>query len=205
MRIGLIADTHVPEAAPELPQSVLNWLADCDHILHCGDLHSLSVVHQLDVIAPTLVSRGNGDPHTAFEGRPGVPEDSRVAETQCLDAGHVRIGMTHDLEHLEHRTDEHASDALEKIFGGRVDIAISGHTHVPSIRGLLDGTLLVNPGSALMPYGYMGILGTIGFLDISEGSVAVTVLDVETGQPQLQLSGLRHHPLTKGPRPTGGR
>ncbi|GLX02675.1 SDR family oxidoreductase [Microtetraspora sp. NBRC 16547] len=42
MLIGLIADTHVPEAAPALPQAVLDVFAGCDRVLRCGDLHALA-------------------------------------------------------------------------------------------------------------------------------------------------------------------
>ena len=52
-----------------------------------------------------------------------------------------------------------SGSALKRRFGCRIDIAVSGHTHVPLVWGLDDGTTLVNPGSPTMPYGYLGIVG----------------------------------------------
>ena len=43
MKIGLISDTHIPEAMPELPGQVRTVFAGVDLILHAGDLHCLDV------------------------------------------------------------------------------------------------------------------------------------------------------------------
>lgn len=116
----------------------------------------------------------------------------------------MRIGLTHDLAHLEDRRDEDVLPALMRRFGCRVDIAISGHTHVPMVWGLNDGTALVNPGSPTMPYGYLGIAGTLGFIDIYDGLFDVTILDLDSGNIELALAGPAPHPLERGARPTGG-
>ena len=121
------------------------------------------------------------------------------------EVGGVRIGLTHDLSHTEYRSDEDVATMLERCFGGRVDLAVSGHTHVPMVRGLADGTALVNPGSPTMPYGYLDLVGTVGLVDIADGGFEVTILDLATGTPQLQLTGPAHHPAEVGPRPVGGR
>ncbi len=82
---------------------------------------------------------------------------------------------------------------------------MSGHTHVPMVWGLADGTALVNPGSPTMPYGYLGIAGTVGFIDVDDGHFDVTILDLRTGASELKLTGPGPHPLERGARPTGGR
>jgi putative phosphoesterase len=204
-RIGLVADTHIPEAGPDLPPVAYDALAGCDRILHCGDLHTVEVVDRLEQLARTVASRGNGDPVRPAGGRPGVPDDPRIAERFVLEVEGVRIGLTHDLEHAEGRRDEDVSTLLARVFDGPVDIAVSGHTHVPLVWGLADGTALVNPGSPTMPYGYRDIVGTIGFLEVDDGRFDVTVLDLATGEAQLRLSGPGAHPLQRGPRPRGGR
>ncbi|MFL2504088.1 MAG: metallophosphoesterase family protein [Candidatus Azotimanducaceae bacterium] len=38
MRIGLLSDTHIPEAMPELWPQVFSELKDVDVILHAGDI-----------------------------------------------------------------------------------------------------------------------------------------------------------------------
>ncbi len=205
MLIALISDTHIPEAGLDLPAEVLDLFAGCDQILHCGDLHCLTVVDRLDQLAPTLASRGNGDTVMPSGSRPGVPLDSRLADCHVVEVEGLRIGLTHDLESLENCSDDAAADAVHRRFGARVDIAVSGHTHVPAVRGLADGTVLVNPGSALMPHGYLGIVGTVGLLEIVDGGFQVKVIDVRTRAVQLKLNGPGPHPLTYGARPEGGR
>ena len=52
MKIGLIADSHIPEAMPELPSQVRTVFAGVDLIVHAGDLHCLEVLDWLE--APHL-------------------------------------------------------------------------------------------------------------------------------------------------------
>jgi putative phosphoesterase len=203
IRIGLIADTHIPEAGPDLPAAAYAALAGCDRILHAGDLHTIEVVDRLERVAPVLASRGNGDdPRTR---PPGVPDDPRVAPAFVITAGRVRVGLIHDLESTEYRSDEAAAALLARRFGERVDIAVCGHTHVPLVWGLADGTAIVNPGSPTMPYGYRGLVGTVGLIEVDDSGFEATVLDLTTGQPQLRMAGPGVAPLRRGPRPVGGR
>jgi uncharacterized protein len=204
-RIGLVGDTHIPEAGPDLPTVAYDLLAGCDRILHCGDLHTIEVVDRLERLAATVASRGNGDPMRPAGGRPGVPDDPRIADRFVLDVEGVRIGLTHDLEHAEGRRDEDVAALLARRFEGAVDIAVSGHTHVPMVWGLADGTALVNPGSPTMPYGYRDIVGTVGILEVDDGQFEVSVIDLANGETQLRLSGPGAHPFERGPRPRGGR
>jgi uncharacterized protein len=204
MRIGLVADTHIPEAGPALPPEVLRLFSGCDRILHAGDLHVISVVDQLAEIAPTVVSRGNGDVFKGDGRRPGVSVDARVGDVFVIESGDVSIGLTHDLEHLVGLSDDVVAKKLHATFGRRVDIAVCGHTHVPMVWGLADGTVIVNPGSATMPYGYLGLLGTVGFIDIDLDKFRVAVNDLDSGAEQLSFTGPGMHPCTFGPRPRGG-
>lgn len=205
MRVGLVGDTHVPESGPDLPPEAYEALAGCDRILHCGDLHSIDVVDRLERLAPTIVARGNGDTYGAVGNRPGVDEDARVVDAAVFELDGFRVGMTHDLEPAEGGSDERAADVLARRFGERVDIAVSGHTHVPMVWGLADGTAWVNPGSPTMPYGYLDVLGTIGYLDISPRRFEISVVDLASHTTQLLLVGPGPLPCEYGPRPTGGR
>ena len=53
VRIGLIADTHVPETMAELYPQAYAAFAGCDAIYHAGDIYDTSVLEQLAAIAPT--------------------------------------------------------------------------------------------------------------------------------------------------------
>jgi putative phosphoesterase len=202
IRLGLLGDTHIPEAGNDLPSDAYELLAGCDRILHCGDLHSIETIDRLERVAPTVVSRGNGDnPRT----RRGAVDDPRIVDHFVADFDTISVGLTHDLEHLEDQDDDDVAKSLELHFGRRVDIAVCGHTHVPMVWGLLDGTAIVNPGSPTLPYGYRGVVGTVGFVDIDGSRFEISVVDLATKTIQLGLRGPARHALTRGPRPAGGR
>src|SRR5208283_4635635 len=59
--IGLISDTHVPKRAMCIPQKVFEVLKDADFIIHACDLVELSVIDELEQIAPVLAVHGNMD------------------------------------------------------------------------------------------------------------------------------------------------
>ena len=61
MRLGLLSDTHIPEAMSELWPQVFSELKDVDVILHAGDIHNYSLLDRLEKIAPVYAALGNGD------------------------------------------------------------------------------------------------------------------------------------------------
>lgn len=201
MRIGVLSDTHIPEAGADLPPAAYDALVGCELILHCGDLHSLVVLDRLERIAPVLAARGNGDTLEPVPPRPGVPDDPRVAVTHVLELAGFRVGLTHDLEVAEGRTEEFAERLVREVFGGPVDIALCGHTHVPIAWGLACGLAILNPGSPTLPYGYNHLAGTIAYLDLSPGAFRFTVLDLPTGRVDVELTGPGMVAFYKGPRP----
>jgi predicted phosphodiesterase len=113
--------------------------------------------------------------------------------------------VSHDLAHTHGRSDEDVHRLLRKRFGSSVDVAVGGHTHVPMLWGLADGTALVNPGSPTMPFGYRGIIGTVALLDVDAGAFEVSVVDLTTGAVVMGLAGPAPHPFETGARPLGGR
>ncbi len=58
MRIGLISDTHVPEAGERMPAQVFDLLAGVDMVMHGGDMHLIDVLDWLEAIAPVIGARG---------------------------------------------------------------------------------------------------------------------------------------------------
>src|SRR5512135_2260001 len=95
LRIGLISDTHIPEARHELWPQVFDAFAGVDCILHAGDIHDLIVIDQLSDVAPTFAARGNGDDGSG--GRPIQPFDDRLREAWLLNLAGLRVGLTHDV------------------------------------------------------------------------------------------------------------
>ena len=63
MRIGLISDTHIPEAGKEIWPEIRSAFAGVDLILHGGDITVGRVLDDLETIAPVLAAQGNHDEH----------------------------------------------------------------------------------------------------------------------------------------------
>ena len=55
-RIGIISDTH-----DVLPVEAFNALADCEHIIHAGDICSPEIICDLQALAPVTAVLGNND------------------------------------------------------------------------------------------------------------------------------------------------
>jgi putative phosphoesterase len=121
MKIGIISDTHGllrPEVAPAL--------AGVDRILHLGDVGKISILTELEKIAPVTAIRGNVD----REGPCG-----ELPETEVALIADRYVYMLHDLKTL------HLDPAA-----GRFAAVLSGHTHVPNFYRR-KGVLYFNPGS----------------------------------------------------------
>jgi len=130
-RIGVISDTHIPRFR-KLPEEVFQYFADVELIIHAGDLSILSVIAELETLAPVIAVQGN-------------IEHEEVALTlpikREVGVGHCRIGIVHILGNPKH----YAQTARQEFPKARV--VIFGHSHIPYNQEH-NGQLLFNPGSA---------------------------------------------------------
>ncbi len=186
MKIGLISDTHIPEAMPELPPQVREVFAGVDLILHAGDLHCLEVLDWLEGIAPVLAARGNGDEGSG--GRPVVPEDPRLKEAQMVSCLGWTLGLVHDVLDPKECPTWPIERTMEFYFGQHTDLIVCGHTHVEGIW-CYNGVWVINPGSPTFPHNYSAQPGTVGVMALEEwGSANVTLYDLKTLRPLPGLS-----------------
>ena len=121
MKIGVISDTHGllrPEVAPAL--------AGVERILHLGDVGKISILRELEKIAPVTAIRGNVDSEGPCRDLP---------ETEVVVIEDSYLYMLHDLNTL------HLDPAA-----GKFAAVLSGHTHVPKFFKK-RGVLYFNPGS----------------------------------------------------------
>jgi len=121
MRIGVISDTHGllrPEVAPAL--------AGVERILHLGDVGKISILHELEKIAPVTAIRGNIDSDGPC---------SELPETEVVLVADRYVYMLHDLNTLH----------LDPV-AGRFGAVLFGHTHMPNFYKR-KGVLYFNPGS----------------------------------------------------------
>ena len=61
MLIGLLSDTHIPEATLYIPAQLQEVFKGVDMILHAGDLYTTWVLDQLENIAPVLAAEGDDE------------------------------------------------------------------------------------------------------------------------------------------------
>jgi hypothetical protein len=61
VRIGVLADTHIPDRAKELHPDIIPIFQqhEVDRIIHAGDICVPSVLEQLTKVAPVDAVRGN--------------------------------------------------------------------------------------------------------------------------------------------------
>jgi putative phosphoesterase len=120
--LGVVSDTH-GLVRPALVEA----LADCDLIVHAGDVGQPEVLEALEAVAPMVAVRGNMD---------GGRWAQKLRWTEVLEVMGALIYVLHDLAQL----------GLDPAAAG-LSAVISGHTHQAAIHKR-NGVLYVNPGSA---------------------------------------------------------
>jgi uncharacterized protein len=131
-RLLILADSHVPDFAAELPSWVLRIASQADRVIHAGDVTTARVLDQLAACAPVVAILGNGD---CDEVRAW---GATIATT--LEVEGVTIAAVHDAGRRAGR-----DSRLRRRFPA-ANVAVFGHSHIPELR-LVDGLWMVNPGS----------------------------------------------------------
>jgi putative phosphoesterase len=155
MKVGIIADTHIPGVSSSLPKEVKAAFVDVDLILHAGDIYTSSVLDELEELAPVLAAKGDDDYATG--------DDRRVQESHILTLGGLTVHLVHKMPTQIFRAWMGAEMETGEANQG-VGILIFGHTHCDLISKC-QGILLINPGSPTFPKP-PSALGTVGILKI---------------------------------------
>ena len=128
MRLGIISDTH-----GLLRPEVFEVFREVDQILHAGDIGPLSLLTELEAIAPVLAVFGNTD---GFEVRAKVPEviQTRIEGFDFLVVHGHQVG----------------SPTPEKLNAKwpTAEVIIFGHTHRPLLTLVDQVVTVMNPGGA---------------------------------------------------------
>jgi putative phosphoesterase len=133
VRLLLIADTHVPKRARDLPPPVWAAVDHADLVVHAGDWVDVSLLGALEQRAGQLVACwGNND---------GAELRARLPEVAHAVVGGVRLAVVHETgasAGRERRMDAAYDD---------VDVLVFGHSHIPWDSVTPGGIRLLNPGS----------------------------------------------------------
>jgi putative phosphoesterase len=133
MRLLLLADTHVPRRARDLPAQVWDEVDAADVVVHAGDWVDVALLDALEGRARRLVAvYGNND---------GPRLRARLPEVAAVDIDGLRLAVVHETggrERREHRCAQRFPDA---------EVLVFGHSHIPWDTTAETGLRLLNPGS----------------------------------------------------------
>lgn len=133
MRLLLIADTHVPKRARDLPARVWDEMDRADVVVHAGDWVTEQLVDDLQTRAERLIACwGNND---------GPALRARLPERADVILGGVRLTVVHETGAAGGR------DARMSRLYPDTDVLVFGHSHIPWDTTTQTGLRLLNPGS----------------------------------------------------------
>jgi len=169
--IGLISDTHL-FAGSALDVQIAEAFRKVDLILHAGDIYDLSVLNELERIAPVLAVKGDDEFETL---------DGRVKEAHFLNIDGLTLWLQHRMpwgmiQLLYSEREAELADLVRQHCPDVPDIVVFGDTHM-AFEKRLAGILFVNPGSPTAP-GYATKPGTLAFLSIVSGKAKAHVVQL---------------------------
>jgi putative phosphoesterase len=160
--VGLISDTHVPKRAISLPQKIFEVLKNADYIVHAGDLVEMSVIDDLEQIAPVLAVHGNMD---SLDAKNALPE------LDSLKIFDWKIGVIHDPA-VYSGTEKMVEIAKNNCF----NVLVYGHTHSAKMNWE-DKTLYINPGSPTDPASFTN-QPSVATLKITKESITPQIINL---------------------------
>ncbi|HEX4429389.1 MAG TPA: YfcE family phosphodiesterase [Frankiaceae bacterium] len=133
MRLLVLADTHVPKRARDLPPEVWAAVSAADVVVHAGDWVEVELLDRLQDGARRLIAvYGNND---------GAPIRARLPETAQATLEGVRVTVVHETGGAKGR-----EARLDRAYPD-TDLLIFGHSHIPWDSTTPGGMRLLNPGS----------------------------------------------------------
>jgi hypothetical protein len=132
-RLLMVADTHVPKRARELPAEVWRGVDAADVVFHAGDWVDERLLDEFEARACRLVAVWGNNDH-------GVLRD-RLPEVARAQIGGIRFGVVHETGQARGR-EERCSATY-----GDLDVLVFGHSHIPWDTTTATGLRLLNPGS----------------------------------------------------------
>lgn len=136
-RLLLLADTHVPARARDLPEPVWHAVDTADVVVHAGDWVDAGLLEALQGRARRLIG--------VFGNNDGRDLRERLPEVARCELDGVRIAVVHETGAADGRGTRCARAYPD------VDVLFFGHSHIPwdTVATRADGSALrlLNPGS----------------------------------------------------------
>jgi putative phosphoesterase len=133
MLVVLMADTHVPKRAKDLPAGLWSAVDAADLVIHAGDWVDARLLDRLEQRSRRLLACwGNND---------GPDLRARLPEVGRAEVGGVRVAVVHETGPASGR-----ERRCEEAFPA-TDLLCFGHSHLPWDTTTAGGLRLLNPGS----------------------------------------------------------
>ncbi|OBH80572.1 YfcE family phosphodiesterase [Mycobacterium mantenii] len=133
MRLLLIADTHIPKRARDLPAQLWDEVAGADVVVHAGDWVTPEFLDELEGRSARLVACwGNND---------GPALRARLPERADVTLAGVRFTVVHETGATTGR-----ETRLSRLYPDS-QVLVFGHSHIPWDTTTETGLRLLNPGS----------------------------------------------------------
>jgi putative phosphoesterase len=133
VRLLLIADTHVPLRARDLPAQVWDEVTKADVVFHAGDWVALELLDELESRSARLVACwGNND---------GPALRARLPERADVTLSGVHFTVVHETCAATGR-----ETRMSRLYP-HSDVLVFGHSHIPWDTTTTTGLRLLNPGS----------------------------------------------------------
>ncbi len=133
LALTLLADTHLPRRAKDLPAEVWAAVEAADVVLHAGDWVDVALLDELEGRSRRLVGVVGNNDHGELRDR--LPEVARV------DLDGVATAVVHETGAAAGREARCAAAYPD------VDLLVFGHSHIPWDTTAPGGLRLLNPGS----------------------------------------------------------
>ena len=133
MKLLLMADTHIPKRARDLPGQLWQAVDEADVVVHAGDWVCVELLDALlDRVDRVIGVVGNND---------GPALSARLPEIATARLDGVRLAVIHDTGPATGRDARCAARFPE------TDVLVFGHSHIPWDTVAPTGLRLLNPGS----------------------------------------------------------
>ncbi len=170
-KIGIISDTH-----GSLPMPAYNALANCDEIIHAGDICDPDILRELRTLAPVHAVLGNND-------FPEYGQDVGRFAKPVID------GVRFLVAHKPNDVNISSFGSSAAVPGDPIpQVRIHGHTHVPLLLAGKDAApsqLLMNPGAVFRPRG--GHPRSIGKIEVDCGRILKAHIESLDGDILFQV------------------
>jgi putative phosphoesterase len=133
-RLVLVADTHVPKRARDLPEELWRAIESADLVVHAGDWVEEPLLDAFEARSRRLLAvHGNND---------GAGLRRRLPEVARDTVAGVRLAVVHETGPAGGR-----ERRCEEAYAEGADLLVFGHSHIPWDTTTASGLRLLNPGS----------------------------------------------------------